>query len=164
MNIRLSQKMDIPKIMEVYAIGKETMDKVGNPNQWIDGYPKLEMVENDIKEQISYVIEHENEIVGVFAFIIGTDPTYLEIFDGAWLNDEEYGTVHRLASNGKVKGLFNACFDYCKTKIKNVRCDTHHDNHIMQKLFIKYGFKECGIIYVDDGSARIAYHLINELF
>ncbi len=40
-----------------------------------------------------------------FAFILGEDPTYQQI-DGAWLNDQPYGTIHRIAGNGKIKGTF----------------------------------------------------------
>jgi hypothetical protein len=33
--------------------------------------------------------------------MIGKDPTYAVIENGNWLNDEPYGVIHRIASNGR---------------------------------------------------------------
>ena len=41
--------------------------------------------------------------------------------------------------------------------IKNIKIDTHEDNLIMQKLLEKNSFKYCGVIYLLDGSKRIAF-------
>ena len=49
------------------------------------------------------------------------------------------------------------CLSFCETKISNIRVDTHNDNKIMQYLLEKHGYQKCGIIYVKDGSPRIAY-------
>ena len=65
--------------------------------------------------------------------------------------------MHRIGSDGKKRGIFNAALDYCKTVIPDLRIDTHADNKVMQKLITAYGFDRCGIIYIDDGSPRIAY-------
>ena len=43
----------------------------GNPNQWKDSEPSLDLIINDIKNNNSYIIEKDNNIVGVFSFIIG---------------------------------------------------------------------------------------------
>lgn len=42
-----------------------------------------------------------------------------------------------------------------------MRIDTHENNKVMQHLIKKNGFQECGIIYVEDGSPRIAYEKYN---
>ncbi len=44
--------------------------------------------------------------------------------------------------------------------MSNFRIDTHNDNKIMQHVIEKNGFIRCGIIYVKDGSPRIAYEKI----
>ena len=36
-------------------------------------------------------------------FIIGADPTYEVIEDGAWPDNSPYGTIHRIAGDGQVK-------------------------------------------------------------
>ena len=53
---------------------------------------------------------------------------------------------------------FGVFLDYGKNISPNIREDTHADNQIMQKLAEKNGFVKCGIIYVKNGTPRIAYH------
>jgi hypothetical protein len=87
----------------------------------------------------------------------GIEPNYQRIENGKWINNESYITLHRIASDGKVKGIFKSIMEYCKTISDNIRIDTHENNLIMQKLIEKNGFKKCGTIYVADGTPRIAY-------
>lgn len=61
----------------------------------------LRLLRRDIAEGISHVVVSDNKIVGTFVFIIGDEPTYSEI-EGEWINDEPYGTIHRIASDGSV--------------------------------------------------------------
>jgi hypothetical protein len=157
MNIRKTQKEDFDQVMQIYAHARELMKATGNPTQWGDSWPPADLIRSDIEAGDSYVVEEKGEICGVFAFLFGEDPTYVRIEEGAWLNDHPYGTIHRIASSGKVKGVFQASAAYCESRIPNVRIDTHNDNRIMQHQLEKAGFVRCGIIHVDDGSARIAY-------
>ena len=92
-------------------------------------------------------------------FIVGEDPTYQKIEHGAWHSAETYGTIHRLASDGQAKGIAKICFDFCKTKCRYLRIDTHQDNKPMQAAILKYGFQKCGIIHVANGSERIAFDI-----
>lgn len=155
--IRKSQIEDLPKIIPVYDYARHFMKKTGNPNQWIEGYPSEEDILRDINAGCHYVIEHSTlDIIGTFMFNIGNDSTY-DIIEGTWLNDEKYGVIHRLASNGKYKGIAKVCFDYCFSLINNIRVDTHHDNKVMQKGILQYGFTPCGTIYCHNGTPRLAY-------
>ena len=98
------------------------------------------------------------QIEAVFAFILGADPTYAVIEDGKWLDDTlPYGTVHRLASAGKQKGVAAAVLEWCLEHCQSLRADTHADNKIMQHILEKNGFTRCGVIHVKDGSPRFAY-------
>ena len=162
MNVRNSTMSDLPRILEVYAYARELMKKNGNPTQWGDTFPKTEKVLRDIENGWGFVVEENDEICGAFAFIIGTDPTYARIEDGAWINDtDEYGTIHRIATNGKARGVFDACLNFCEGRINNLRIDTHPDNTAMLHLIPSRGFRRCGIIYTeDDGTARIAFQKI----
>lgn len=64
-----------------------------------------------ILQQIIAMFCMENEkVVGVFVFIIGEDPTYRVIYQGAWRSETEYGTIHRIASDGTTKGFARRCF------------------------------------------------------
>lgn len=157
MNIRKSKISDLEKILQIYAHAREQMKKNGNPTQWGDDWPEKWAIEKDIEDGNSYVAEHDGNICGVFAFIIGEEPTYRVIEGGHWRDDKPYGTIHRLASDGSMPGVFESCLRYCEQVFSNIRMDTHRDNHIMQHLLEKYGYEPCGTIYVEDGSARIAY-------
>lgn len=156
MNIRRACMADLEKILQIYEHARQQMKSNGNPTQWGDTRPTKESIVGDINSRNGYVIEINGNICGVFAFIIGEDPTYHKI-DGSWLNQEAYGTVHRIASNGTVKGIFEKCLEFCASQIPNIRIDTHENNKIMQHLLEKYHFERCGIIYLADGSPRIAY-------
>ena len=159
MKVRKSTYSDFPEIMKIYSYARELMKKNGNPTQWGDKFPREEKVTGDIEKGCGYVIEENGELCGVFAFIIGPDPTYRVIEDGAWLNDtDEYGTIHRIATNGKYKGIFDACINFCAGQINNLRIDTHPNNAAMLHLIQSRGFRRCGIIYTeDDGTPRIAF-------
>ena len=87
---------------------------------------------------------------------IGEDPTYREI-TGAWLSEEPYGVIHRLASSGEVGGIARLVFGWCFEQIPNIRVDTHADNQVMQSLLTHLGFVVCGTIIAGDGYPRIAY-------
>ena len=156
MNIRHAERADFAEVCEIYRFAREQMKASGNPNQWKDRYPPKELILADIDSGCSYVIEEDGALCGVFYFRIGTDPTYKQI-DGRWLNDRPYGVIHRIAGNGKKKGILKACLDFCRGKIRNLRIDTYKDNHIMQYLLEKYGFQKCGTIWLEDGAPRIAY-------
>lgn len=154
MKVRQSKEEDIRDIMEIYAFARRFMKEQGNPTQWGEGYPRKHLIEEDILSNHSFVVEEDGKIVGTFAFIIGDDPTYQIIEKGAWRSSE---TIHRIASNDQVKGLSHKVFDYCYRQIPYLRIDTHEDNKPMQAVITSYGFTECGIIYVADGSPRLAY-------
>ena len=157
MIIRSAKTEDLDTITKLYAYAREQMKNSGNFRQWGDNKPDPHTIREDISKSQLYLICDQNEICGVFAFFIGADPTYQIIEDGAWLNDKTYGVIHRVASNGKTKGIVQQALRFCEDKIKNIRIDTHEDNKIMQHILEKEGFQKCGRIYVADGSPRIAY-------
>ncbi len=151
-------RSDLDRILKIYAHARQAMADSGNPTQWGDSYPPQEMLEEDIDSNRLFVYVVNGELEAVFAFILGADPTYKVIENGAWLNDTlPYGTIHRLASAGKRKGVASAVIEWCLEHCESLRADTHADNKIMQHLLEKNGFTRCGIIHVADGSPRIAY-------
>lgn len=162
MIIRKGKIEDIPAMGRIYAAAKDYMRRSGNPNQWNGAYPNEEDAAADIARGISYVAEENGKICGCFVFITGPDPTYGYIEDGAWLDDSlPYGTVHRIASDGTVPGVFKTAMDFCLRITGNVRVDTHEDNKTMQHLAAKYGFTRCGIIFLENGDPRIAFQKID---
>lgn len=155
MNIRPALITDLPSILPIYSYARKQMALSGNPTQWGDTHPSVEVLTADIENRNLYIIEDNSQLVGAFAFIIGEEPTYREI-DGAWLNNLPYGTVHRVASGGIVSGVLKECLIFCESLLPNIRIDTHKDNTIMRHLLEKEGFCECGVIHVEDGTPRIA--------
>lgn len=162
MKIRKAEKKDLTDILRIYDHARKFMAQNGNPDQWADKYPSRERIVCDIEEQISYVCIGDQQIRGVFVFFKGEDPTYQVIEKGSWHGNQSYGVIHRVASDGTVRGVAEACFTFCKNQIGHLRIDTHKDNIPMQKALEKNGFGRCGIIYTDDGSQRIAYDWIEE--
>ena len=147
--------------MEIYTYAREYMAAHGNPNQWgPTNWPPEALICEDIKLGCSYVCEDDGEIVGTFYFNQGEDiePTYRVINDGSWINDEAYGVVHRIASDGSKKGVGSFCLNWAYEQSKHLRIDTHPDNKPMQQLLSKIGFEKRGIIYVEeDEYPRYAY-------
>lgn len=148
-NIRKAKQSELAKIMEIYAYARKIMKANGNATQWGNNRPDIATIQKDIEQQ--------NAIHAVFAFVLGEDPTYRVIEDGQWQDNSEYGTIHRVASNGTIRGIFDLIMQFCEQKIKHIRIDTHKDNTIMQHLIEKHQFQRCGIIYVSDKTPRIAY-------
>lgn len=159
--IRTATTADLAQILAVYQTARTFMAENGNPTQWGTTYPAVELLEEDIRCSRLFVDEVDGRVCGVFMFAIGDDPTYAYIEDGKWLDTSPYGVIHRVASNGTVGGVLKRCVEFCRTKSSHLRIDTHADNHVMQKLVSAAGFTRCGIIYVEDGSPRIAYEWLD---
>ena len=157
MDIRAARIEEIDVVMEVFDAAKFFMRKTGNDKQWIDGYPSPELILNNIRDESFYVCMSDTKIVGVFYFKIEEDRTYNKIYEGEWLNNDPYGVVHRIASNGICKAVGSFCLRWCFEQCNNIRVDTHRDNIVMQNVLNKNGFKRCGIIYLLNGAERIAY-------
>ena len=157
MEIRLTTYNDLNQILDIYKKARLFMKENNNPTQWKDNRPSTDSIIRDIKDEHSYVIFDKDKILGVFSFFIGKDIYYDNIYDGNWLNDEEYGVIHKVASSFKVKGIMNYILKFAESNAKNIRIDTHKDNKIMQHILEKNGYQRCGIIYVDDNTPRIAY-------
>ena len=159
MKIRKSTIEDINHIQKIYDYAREYMISQGNTNQWTNGYPDYDTIKTDIEKSQSYVcIDEDNTVVGVFVFYIGNEEDYNNI-EGTWLNNDEYGVVHRIATNKKGVGSF--CLRYCFEQINNIKIDTHQDNISMQKLLEKEGYTKCGIITLKrNGAKRIAFQKV----
>ena len=156
LEVRKTAVEDLDEVEKIFIHARKQMAVNGNPTQWGNDRPSMELVKKDIAEGNSYVVLNDGRITATFAYIIGIEPTYLDI-DGAWLNEEPYGTIHRIASLNEVKGIFDFVIDYVSGFHMDIRIDTHRDNRIMLHLIEKNGFERCGIIIVDDGTERIAF-------
>ena len=160
--IRNAIESDLLEMKSIVAKARELMKSSGNVNQWVDGYPSSEVFLSDICSGNAYLLLRENKVVAYFAMTDGPEPTYNLITKGSWLNDDNYGVLHRIASNGEAKGVFKEILLYASEHYSNIRIDTHHDNKIMQRLLEQNGFVYCGVIFLADGSPRLAYQRIKD--
>lgn len=159
-HIRLAKFDDLPIILEIYANARAFMRRTGNPNQWFDTHPAESVLLDDIPKRQLYVYECDGVIQAVFAYIPGIDPTYLRIDGAGWLNNEPYGTIHRIAVATHGAGIAARIFDWALAQCPNLRIDTHKDNAPMRRALEKYGFQYCGIIHLLNGDERIAFHKV----
>ena len=182
MLIRPATVADLPALRPVFEAAKAIMRSDGNPTQWsAPGFPSDDLLLRDIERGGGFVIEsserwpvgagHDepntpvmpgltghlaSRVVGYFALLPSPEPTY-SFIEGAWLSDEPYGVIHRIASYPDVHGVFAAIIDFAAARFPRLRIDTHRDNRIMQHLIDKHGFTYCGVIWLTDGTPRLAY-------
>ncbi len=157
MEIREATYNDIPELMRIFESARAYMRKNGNMIQWVNGYPSETLIKSEIDNKHCYICIERNKAVATFCFIIGNDPTYNYIEEGNWLNEQKYAVVHRLASDGTVSNITYKCLDWCFERCNNIKIDTHQVNNKMQEILLNYGFQKCGIIYVADGTPRVAF-------
>ncbi len=157
MKIRMAEKQDVGRLREIFDIGREYQRTHGNPTQWEKGYPSETLILKEIETGVCYVVEEEGRIVAAFSLIPGEDKTYEVIEKGSWKSDTPYATIHRMASDGTVKGVGAFVFEWCGKKERHLRADTHKDNLTTQHVLQKAGFEYCGIIHIEDGTERLAY-------
>ncbi len=162
--IRPARTSDLPAMLSIYAAARSFMAANGNPHQWGDeGYPRRELLEEDIALGRSYVVEGTDGMVhGTFMLAPGPDPTYAVIENGHWPDDAPYGVIHRIAGDGRVKGLVSLATAFAAARYPTLRIDTHRDNTAMQGALTKTGYTHCGTIYTYDGTPRLAYHRVSQ--
>ncbi|MCP3876136.1 MAG: GNAT family N-acetyltransferase [Desulfobacteraceae bacterium] len=157
MEIKQTNRYDLDEILNVYDSARQYMLEHGNPNQWIYGYPDVKTILLDIGNGNHFICVDGNQVLGCFVFIEGDDPTYREIVNGKWLNNNPYAVIHRIAVLEHGKGIGSNCIEWCYSRCKNIKIDTHNDNISMQKLLVKNGFQYCGMIYNRWGDERLAF-------
>ena len=163
LHVTPAKQEELPTIYEIYDIARNFMRSQGNLTQWADDFPPREWLVEDIKKGQLYTIKDEDEeIRGVFALLFGIDPTYVIIEEGNWSSDSPYASIHRIASDGNTKGIFKEVVEFSECKSNHLRIDTHEDNKIMQHLLEKHGFVNCGTIFAENGTPRMAYEKIIE--
>jgi predicted acetyltransferase len=162
MYIRKAQAEDIPRLQEIFARARKFMAETGNPTQWYDNQPTLEELERNIAADKTYVCvqKKDDRIIGTFVYLFGDkiEPFYNNLIEGEWLDDSPYGVIHRIASDGTVKGTGAFCINWCYEQCGHIRIDTHPNNKPMQGLLNKLEYTKCCVIPVKfDGSVRWGY-------
>ncbi|MGL4337191.1 MAG: GNAT family N-acetyltransferase [Turicibacter sp.] len=163
MELRKSDINDVARIMEIITEA-QVYFKENGVDQWQNNYPNVEVIRQDIMNDESYVLVDKGQIVATAVISFVNDANYDVIYDGEWLSCEEYVVVHRIAVDNKFKGkgvsaqIIARVEEQCLARdVHSIKVDTHEDNTSMQKLLIKNKFNYCGVIYLSDGSKRVAF-------
>ncbi|EGT0697017.1 GNAT family N-acetyltransferase [Clostridium perfringens] len=170
MEFRQAKISDLDQIVEIIELSKKYL-KETKVDQWQDGYPAKEDLRRDIESGNSYVLTNKDEIVATTVISLDGESTYNSIFNGEWITNEEYIVMHRVAVHNKYKGkgIFKELIKEAESLALNndifsIKIDTHRDNVSMQRAVVKNNFKRCGIIYLEDGSERIAFEKVINFF
>jgi len=160
-NFRKAVISDIPQIWKIIeqAIVRRKND---GSEQWQDGYPNEDVIKQDIKKGIGYVITLDNTLAGYAAILFNDEPAY-EKLKGTWLTNGDFAVVHRVAISDDYlgKGLAQKIFLYTEdlaidNNIFSIKVDTNFDNIPMLKILEKLGYTYCGEVTFR-GSARKAF-------
>lgn len=161
--IRPAVLTDLPDVWTIIRQVKESFKRTGI-DQWQKGHPNEYTLEQDITSGRGRVLEENGRVLAYFALCFDGEPNYAHIENGAWLTDGPFSVLHRLAVREDLRrtGAAGRVFDYweAQTRLRglaSMRADTHADNLPMQSLLRKREFIPCGIIYVCDGGARVAF-------
>ncbi|MDM0449833.1 GNAT family N-acetyltransferase [Clostridium perfringens] len=170
MEFRQAKISDLDQIVEIIELSKKYL-KETKVDQWQNGYPAKEDLRRDIESGNSYVLTNKDEIVATTLISLEGESTYNSIFNGEWITNEEYIVMHRVAVHEKYKGkgIFKELIKEAESLalnkgISSIKIDTHRDNISMQRAVVKNDFKKCGIIYLEEGSERIAFEKVLKFF
>ena len=157
-SIRPTAERDIKSVMAMYDHSRALMRAAGNSVQWV-GYPTLAQLHEDMRRNASFVvINADGAPAGTFALVPGEEPTYNVIVHGRWIDTvTPYATMHRLAKRPETRGIAEAAFNYAKQQYPHLRIDTHESNRALRHLADQEEFVECGIVFMGDGTERLAY-------
>lgn len=163
MEFRKAVETDINNIMTIIRQAQAYFKEQGI-DQWQNNYPNTGTISDDIDNQHSYVLLKDNKIVATAAVSFDGEKTYDFIHEGKWISNNEFAVIHRIAVDNTYKGLglsaeiIKSVEKLCLSKgVYSIKVDTHKENIPMQKLLEKNKFQYCGVIYLEDGSKRIAF-------
>lgn len=166
MIFRKGTLQDLKDIQNIISDAKKYLKDSGVA-QWVGEYPSEELLTNDINSGESYVAVENGEILGTCLISFQEEPSYNNIYDGAWLTLNSYAVIHRLAvkKTSRNRNVASKLLDFAKdlaleNNIHSLKIDTHKDNSTMKKLMEKNDFIYCGRIILSDNSERIAFEKI----
>lgn len=166
MILRKAKKSEVPQIWEILQQAIENRKNDGS-EQWQNGYPNEETIQEDISKGFAYVLVEDDKIIAYAAIIFGIESAYNDI-KGKWLTNGDYVVVHRVATSKEVKGrgiatqLFKMVEDIAiEQKVFSIKVDTNFDNIPMLKILDRLGYIYCGEIFFS-GASRRAYEKVIE--
>ena len=164
MKLRKADFSEANIIWKILQQAIEQRRKEGS-DQWQNGYPNEQTVQDDIRDGYAYVLTDNKEVIAYAAIIFGVEPAYNDI-QGKWLTNDDYAAIHRVATSNAVKGkgiatlLFKMIEDLCiEQKVYSIKVDTNFDNVPMLRILDKLNYTYCGEIFFN-GAPRRAYEKV----
>ncbi len=149
--IRKAKKQDLGNVKKLTESCAEAMIKKGI-FQWNEHYPSFERLKDDIAKEELFVLEENDEIIGIIVVTEKMDEEYIPI---KWLSSTDKNLyIHRLATKPEVwgKGYAQKLMDFAedlgrKNNYESIRLDTFSKNKRNQKFYETRGYKRLGNIY-----------------
>lgn len=164
MILRKANFSEVPAIWTIMQQAIEQRKRDGS-DQWQNGYPNVQTIQDDIHMGYGYVLVDNSTIVAYAAIIFGVDPTYTDI-KGKWLTNGDYVVVHRVATSNAVKGkgvatrLFELIEHLSRQhNVFSIKVDTNFDNKPMLRILDKLNYSYCGEVFFE-GSPRKAFEKV----
>lgn len=148
--IRKANIDDVKRIMTIIENAVADMDSK-KIYQWDESYPNEEVIKQDLKNEVLYVYEDNENVKGIIVLSEDYDKEYESI---AWkLNSGTHLVVHRLCVDPKMQGqgiarqLMNFAEEYAKNfKYESIRLDAFVNNGRACRIYEKLGYTKLGIV------------------
>lgn len=149
--IRKATTLDLQPIKSLTEACAKAMQEKGI-FQWNEHYPSLERLSLDIEKEELFVLQEEEEILGIVVVTPEMDEEYVPI---KWLTPGGNNLyIHRLATHPSVwgSGYGQKLMDFAEDlaisqNYQSVRLDTFSRNKRNQKFYESRGYERLGNIY-----------------
>jgi ribosomal protein S18 acetylase RimI-like enzyme len=154
LKLQLAQINNLKEIMKIIDNAKQYLKEQGSL-QWnlSDGYPSDKDIIKDIENNACYIYIDNDEIIGTLSIVTLPDENYNEIYDGKWLSNDKYASIHRIAIRNEyhhlklgIHMLYEAEKIVKENNTYSIKIDTHKLNIPMTKTILNAGYTHCGTI------------------
>lgn len=164
MKLIKAQKSQIETIWHILQKAIERRKGDGS-NQWQDGYPNIQTIQQDIDAHSGYVLMENKTILAYLSIVKDKEPAYADIV-GQWLTNQSFLVIHRLAVSPEYlgKGIAQKVCQEVESialsqGVFSIKVDTNFDNQPMLHIFKKLNYRYCGKVYFRD-SERLAFEKV----
>lgn len=161
--LRIATTQDVEFALAAVRGAQERLRRAGI-NQWQNGYPNRERIEEDVRLGVGRVLVAGGWRVAYGVVTYDGEAAYDNLHGGEWLTSgAPYATIHRLCvaeemvGRGYGRAFMESAEREAVGRVGSIRVDTHPDNLTMQHLVASLGYRYCGVVEYE--SPRLAYEL-----
>ena len=117
MALKKQKLEDLPRILQIPCICPEIYEAV-RQSQAVggDSFPPEDTAGKGYRKEQLYVVKMIPVFMECLLLSSEKEPTYEKIEQGAWISDTEYGTLHRVAGDGTIHGIFDKDRRFLRTE------------------------------------------------